>query len=77
MDGSQWAAASPASDDSIGDDEAEESDENVANRRHVWVVENDLLKAIEVEIGFMESRLTTVTSGELKPGMALVTGLQK
>ena len=77
LDGSQWAAASPASDDSIGDDEAEESDDNVANRRHVWVVENDLLKAIEVEIGFMESRFTTVTSGELKPGMALVTGLQK
>jgi len=49
----------------------------ISNRRHVWVVEDNLLRAIEVRIGFSESRYTIVESGELTEGMALVTGLKK
>ncbi|HEY3967763.1 MAG TPA: efflux RND transporter periplasmic adaptor subunit [Planctomycetaceae bacterium] len=44
------------------------------NRRHVWVVENGLLKAVEVITGLSDSRFTEMVGGDLKPGDSLVTG---
>ncbi|MBS0265213.1 MAG: efflux RND transporter periplasmic adaptor subunit [Planctomycetes bacterium] len=44
------------------------------NRRHVWVVENGLLKAVAVQTGLSDSRFTEMISGDLKPGDSLVTG---
>ena len=46
------------------------------NRRHVWVVEGDKLRAIPIVMGISDSRYTEVTSGELKEGQQLVTGLK-
>jgi HlyD family secretion protein len=45
------------------------------NRRHVWVVENDLLKAVEVVIGLSDSQCSEVVSGDLDDGQSVVTWL--
>ncbi len=74
--GSATKTASNTMDDETSED-AELTNSTISNRRHVWVVEDNLLRAIEVRIGFSESRYTIVESGELTEGMALVTGLKK
>jgi HlyD family secretion protein len=48
-----------------------------STRRHVWVMKDDLLQAIEVKIGFSDSRYTVVESGEVTEDMELVTGVKK
>jgi HlyD family secretion protein len=47
------------------------------NKRHVWVVDGELLKAIEIETGISDSRFRELVSGELKKGMELVSGTIK
>jgi HlyD family secretion protein len=73
--GATKTASKSADQDDSADSESENS--TISNRRHVWVVEDNLLRAIEVRIGFSENRYTIVESGELTEGMALVTGLKK
>ncbi len=46
------------------------------NRRHVWVVDGDFLRAVEVVTGLSDSQHTEMISGSLKKGDALVTGIQ-
>jgi HlyD family secretion protein len=46
------------------------------NLRHVWIAEGRLLRAVAVETGLSDSQHTELISGELKPGMPLVIGLQ-
>ncbi len=46
-------------------------------KRHVWVVDGELLKAIAIETGINDSRFTELVSGELKKGMKLVSGTTK
>lgn len=46
------------------------------NRRHVWVREGELLRAIEVVTGLSDNRYTEVISGELVDGQELVTGVK-
>lgn len=46
------------------------------NRRHVWVVEGELLRAIEVETGLSDSKYTELVAGELHEGQQLVTGIE-
>lgn len=46
-------------------------------KRHVWVVDGELLKAIPVETGINDSRFTELVSGDLKKGMKLVYGTAK
>ncbi|MCA9232003.1 MAG: efflux RND transporter periplasmic adaptor subunit [Planctomycetales bacterium] len=46
-------------------------------RKHVWVVEGDLLKAVEVVTGLSDSKFTELVSGDLKPGQELVTGTKR
>ncbi len=43
------------------------------NLRHVWVVDGELLKAIEVEVGLSDNRWTELVAGEVTDGMELVT----
>lgn len=45
------------------------------NRRHVWVVDGDLLKAVPVVVGLSSNQYTEVVSGDLKDGDKLVTGI--
>jgi HlyD family secretion protein len=46
------------------------------NRRHVWVADGNLLRAIEVTTGLSDSQFTEMVAGELQEGDALVTGVQ-
>jgi HlyD family secretion protein len=45
------------------------------NRRHVWILEGDLLRAVEVITGLSDSKHTEVVSGNVQAGEKLVTGL--
>lgn len=47
------------------------------NKRHVWVVDGELLKAIEIVTGIGDSRFSELVSGELTKGMKLVSGTTK
>lgn len=47
------------------------------SKRHVWVAEGELLKAIAVETGISDSQFTELVSGDLKKGMKLVSGTAK
>ena len=46
------------------------------NRRHVWVLEGHLLKAVEIVTGISDSSFTELVEGPLSPGDRLVTGLK-
>jgi HlyD family secretion protein len=66
----------------------EQSDENLLsaderaevrrkrNRRHVWVADKLLLRAVEVQVGLADSRYAELVEGPLKLNDALVTGIQ-
>jgi len=45
------------------------------NRRHVWVVDDELLKAVEIVIGLSDSKFSEVVSGDLTDKQDVVTGL--
>ena len=45
------------------------------DRRHVWVVDGEFLKAIEVVEGQGDNKHTELVSGDLKEGQKLVTGI--
>jgi len=83
LDGSQWNRRSTTEDDQQTDsslenlpasERAESYQKNM--RRHVWVNNSGMLEAIEIEVGFSESRYTVLKSGALTEGMQLVTGVK-
>jgi HlyD family secretion protein len=43
--------------------------------RHIWVVEGEFLRAVEVVIGINDNKFTEIVSGELTPGTKVVTGV--
>jgi HlyD family secretion protein len=47
------------------------------SRRHVWVVDNYELRAVEVVIGLADSKYSQLVSGDLKVGDKLVIGVQQ
>lgn len=46
------------------------------NRRHVWVVDGEFLRAVEVVTGISDSQYTEQVSGDLVAGQPLVAGVQ-
>lgn len=46
------------------------------NRRHVWVAEEEFLRAVEVTTGLSDNKYTELASGDLKEGRKLVVGTQ-
>jgi HlyD family secretion protein len=46
------------------------------NRRHVWVSDGPLLRAVEVRVGISDNFFTELVEGDLKEGQALVTGIE-
>jgi HlyD family secretion protein len=46
------------------------------NKRFVWVVDGDYLRAVEIVVGLSDNNHTEVVSGELKKGEKVVTGIQ-
>ena len=45
------------------------------NRRHVWIVEGDFLKAVAITTGLSDSKYSEVLSGPLQDGQSVVTGV--
>jgi HlyD family secretion protein len=45
-------------------------------RRHVWVREGKLLRAVEVETGLFDNRFTELVKGDLERGQEVVVGLK-
>jgi HlyD family secretion protein len=69
------------------DDEARQSENSLSamdrtqrwkqrNRRHVWVVDGNYLRAVEVTTGLSDSQFTEMIDGSLKRGDMLVTGIR-
>jgi HlyD family secretion protein len=46
------------------------------NKRHVWVIDGELLKAVEIDTGISDEKYTEVVSGDLSAGQKVVTGLE-
>ena len=46
------------------------------DRRHVWIQEGELLKAVEVQTGLSDYKYTELVTGELKEDQQLVTGVK-
>ncbi len=46
------------------------------SRRHVWVVDGDFLRAVEVTTGISDSKYTELVGDDLEDGQKLVTGIQ-
>jgi HlyD family secretion protein len=72
---------------SSGQDEAQSSEQSMSadersqrrrdrHRRHVWVADGDLLRAVEVVTGLSDSQFTEMIDGTLTKGDVLVTGIQ-
>ena len=45
------------------------------NRRYVWMLDGELLKAVEIVTGLSDSKNSELVSGPLKDGQSLVTGV--
>jgi HlyD family secretion protein len=45
------------------------------NRHHIWVVDGDFLRAVEIQTGISDSKFTAVISGDLAEGDKVVTGI--
>jgi HlyD family secretion protein len=71
----------------VEEDRAEDDDRRSAadkaeagrnrQRRHVWVKDGDLLRAVAVTTGLYEYRHTEIVSGDLKEGQKVVTGVEQ
>jgi HlyD family secretion protein len=74
------AASAEPTDDDRSDAGLSANDKSEArrrrNRRHVWVVDGEFLRAIPVVTGLNDSKHTELVSGDLKAGDKLVTGVQ-
>ncbi|MBN2021245.1 MAG: efflux RND transporter periplasmic adaptor subunit [Pirellulales bacterium] len=79
-------------DEKVADNEEEGQDEDAKNRRsasqkadagrkrhqrHVWVLEDNLLRAVPVTIGLSDNEYTELVKGDLKEGQALVTRVEE
>ncbi|QEG20687.1 efflux RND transporter periplasmic adaptor subunit [Mariniblastus fucicola] len=58
----------------LADDESTNGKKKDKKIRHVWVVEGERLKAIEVKVGISDSRFWELVSGDVEKGMELVIG---
>ncbi len=76
IDGSTWKPKTGAEEEENANRTATEKAEanKKKHQRHVWMVDGDLLKAVEVTTGLTENRFTEMVEGNLDVGAALVTG---
>ena len=77
IDGSTWRSKkSDAAQEETANQTATETAEaeRKKNQRHVWIVDGELLRAVEVTTGLMENKFTEMVAGDLKVGDKLVVG---
>lgn len=78
IDGSTWKSK-PKTDAEAEENANQTATEKAAaqkkkNQRHVWVVDGELLKAVEITTGLTENRFTEMSEGELDVSAQLVVG---
>lgn len=76
LDGNNWEKEAEEDEDVVLSAMEKAATRKRRNRRHVWVVEGELLRAIEVETGLSDSKYTELVEGDLKEGQKLVTGVE-
>lgn len=78
VDGSRWAQTNGESPEDV-ELTAEQKIESrrESNKRHVWVVDGEQLRAVEVYTGLTDNQTTEMVSGDLKVNDALVIGIKK
>jgi HlyD family secretion protein len=54
----------------------EKKDQKKGEKKHVWVIDGELLSPVEVTVGLSDGRRTELISGKLEEGRELVTGLK-
>ncbi|MFK7768771.1 MAG: efflux RND transporter periplasmic adaptor subunit [Mariniblastus sp.] len=72
IDGATFVEPKEESVETTSDERVTASKKNKI--RHVWVVEGDLLRAVEVTVGLTDNRYAQMISGDLKDGAELVIG---
>ncbi len=77
LDGSLWKSTEEADDSAPLSVREKTEAQRSKNKRHVWVKDGDMLRAVEIETGIMESKYWVLVSGDLKEGQEVVTGLAK
>lgn len=76
LEGKDWERESDEDDETAMSAVEKAEARRRRNRRHVWVVEGEFLRAIEVETGLSDSKYSELVSGDLKEGQKLVTGIE-
>ena len=76
LEGKNWEQEADQDDDAAMSAIEKAAARKKRNRRHVWVVDGEFLKAIEVETGLSDSKYSELVSGEVKEGRKLVTGIE-
>ncbi|NND96416.1 MAG: efflux RND transporter periplasmic adaptor subunit [Pirellulaceae bacterium] len=75
VDGTAWKKDKKEEDDNKQLSAAEKAKaKKDRNKRHVWIVDGEKLKAIEVRTGLSENSFTEMLSGDLKEGDQVVKG---
>jgi HlyD family secretion protein len=59
-----------------GDKDHPKGNLDAPTKRHVWIIDGDLLSPVEVTVGLSDSRSTEIISGDLKDGSKVVTGMK-
>ncbi len=77
LDSSRWQSGAEAEEESTLNAKEKTEAERDKNKRHVWVQDGELLRAVAIVTGINESKYTVLESGELQEGDALVTALGK
>ena len=77
LDGSNWTE--PEEDEEKAENSARQKHdvEKKRRKRHVWIQDGELLRAVEVELGISDSKYTELLKGGIKVKQKLVTGLKR
>jgi HlyD family secretion protein len=78
VDGSRWAQTSGENPEEAEQTAAQKIEaRRESSKRHVWVVDGEHLRAIEVFTGLTDNQTTEMVSGDLTINDALVIGIKK
>ncbi len=76
LDGNNWEKEAAEDEEVVLSAIEKSTSRKKRNKRHVWVVDGDMLRAIEVETGLVDSKYTELVEGEVTEGQELVTGVE-
>ncbi len=76
LEGKDWEQEADQNDDAAMSAIERAEARKKRNTRHVWVVDGDFLKAVEVQTGLSDSKYTELVAGDVREGQQLVTGIE-